>query len=662
MEGRIKEVYVFDIETLAGIITYTSINVRTEQIKKFIIHSSKDQSIELFDHLMYEVKGLIGYNNESFDYPIIHYFLINYPKWAKDETIYNITDYIISELYNKAQEIIENQNSKNRDWRKILREKDFLIPQLDLFKIWHYDNLARSTSLKALEISMNFHNVMEMPIEHSTVFILPSQISEILEYNLNDVLATYEFYKKTIEFNKVELRKKIKQKYKLPCTNWNNGKIGENLILKLYCDKTGKNPWDVRKLRSSYNEIALIDCIPKGINFNSKEFNKLLEFYKNKIVTELKGSVDYPLIYKGIKYQYGTGGLHAAIKSGVYESDEKYIIKTLDVASLYPNLPIANNFYIKHLGPEFLEVYKDDIVDVRLGEKKKPKIEQDPTIIDGYKEAANIPYGKSNDINSFLYDPVYTLKTTLAGQLFISMLCERLCEIPDSQMLMVNTDGMEIRIPRQYEELYNSICKQWEQETKLVLEFDDYSKMVIGDINNYISITTKGKVKNKGRFEVDKVIGSEPAYHKDNSFRIIPLAIQEFFINNIPVEDTIKNHFTNSYEKNDNYGIYDFCGRQKFKGQDYGQIHYFINTVNGPELKIEKQQKHTRYYISTNGATFVKQYAKGSQEFIHVGNKVTIFNKFVEKSIEDYCIDYQFFIREANKEIRNIINNQLELF
>ncbi len=51
-------------------------------------------------------------------------------------------------------------------------------------------------------------------------------------------------------------------------------------------------------------------------------------------------------------------------------------------------------------------MYRDNIVNVRLGEKAKPKSEQDKTIIDGYKEAANIPYGKSNEINSFLYNPL----------------------------------------------------------------------------------------------------------------------------------------------------------------------------------------------------------------------------------------------------------------
>ncbi len=649
-----KKYYVIDIETLAGIFTHTSKDVITGEVFQYVIHMDRNDLKEYINHLKQTI-GHITFNGNNFDYPVIHFILTNYHEW---DNLSN--EEIITLIYEKAQQIIELSNSGGFP---AIREKDCLIKQLDLFRVWHYNNKARFTSLKALEISMNYPNVMDMPIEHTEKNISFDEIEEILEYNLNDVDATYEFYKKTVELGKIELRKKIQQKYNLPCINWNNGKIGENLILKLYCDKTGLNQWDIKNTRSHYEKIELKDCIPNNIKFESTIFNNLLDFYKRIVIhdtTNIKGIVDYTLIYKNLKYQYGTGGLHAAIASGIYESDNNYIIKSADVASLYPNLPIANNFYIQHLGPEFLEVYKNNIVDVRLNEKQKPKKEQDSTIIDGYKEAANVPYGKSNDLHSFLYDPMYTLKTTISGQLAISMLAERLSDIPDSQILMINTDGLEIKIPREYEKLYSKICSEWEKETKLILEFVDYQKMWIADINTYGCISVDGKIKNKGRLEVDKMIGNEPAYHKDNSFRIIPLALQEYFINNTPVEITIKNHFNNTYNKTNNYGIYDFCGRQKFKGKDYGEIHYFENTNNGPELRIEKQQKNTRYFISTNGATFIKQYAKGSQEFIHVGNKVTIFNKYIEK--KDYFIDYQWYIRECNKEIRNIINEQLTLF
>jgi len=284
---------------------------------------------------------------------------------------------------------------------------------------------------------MNCPDVMDMPIDFRREDIRLDELDQILEYNLLDVKVTYEFYKKSLD--KINLRKEIKSKYGLACANWNNGKIGEQLILKLYCDKLQLDEWEVKQLRTNRSSINLKDCIPDNIKFESKEFNKLLDFFKSKTIKTTKGAINHSVIYKQHIYDYGTGGLHGIHRPGLYESDDKYIIKSADVASLYPNLAIVYGFSIDHLGDDFLDIYSNDIVGVRMKEKAKPKDQQNKSIIDGFKEAANIPYGKSNDENSFLYDPLYTMKTTIAGQLVLTMLCEKLAGIPDSLMLLSNT-------------------------------------------------------------------------------------------------------------------------------------------------------------------------------------------------------------------------------
>ncbi len=320
------------------------------------------------------------------------------------------------------------------------------------------------------------------------------------------------------------------------------------------------------------------------------------------------------------------------------------------MASLYPSLSITNNFYPEHLKEPFVKVYKD-IIDQRMMAKKAGNM----TISDALKLSANSVYGKSNDENSFLYDPKFTMQITINGQLLLSMLAERLnLECGDIQMLQINTDGLTVKIHKDYIDKYYEICKEWEVLTKLNLEYIEYSKMIIRDVNNYLSITTKGKIKYKGAFEIDKMVGNEHAYHKDNSFRIIPIALSEYFINNVPIEETIKNH----------KDIYDFTGRQKFTSESSGEVNKLMyDSMNNPYNHIEHQQKNTRYYISTNGDNFIKRYSKdNSIEVINKGFKVTIFNNFISKSIEDYKIDYNFYIKEANKEINLIENKQLTLF
>lgn len=641
---------IYDIETLLGCFTYSALDIYTKEEFRFVIHPERNDIVELYKHLL-KCSWQIGFNNLNFDYPILHYMLFNKTRFLKESP--EMINYFI---HAEATKITEAQNNKVFSKIVSIKKEDVVIKQIDLFRVWHYNNPARSTSLKNLQVSMGLLDVQEMPIDHTQEHISKEDIDKILEYNWNDVISTYEFYLKSID--KIKLRFKIKEKYNIDCLNFSNGKLGEQLILKLYCDKTNKNWWDVKNLRTFRTSINLKDCIPDKINFKTEKFNQVVNYFKNKVITNTKGAFKYNIVYKGCSIDYGTGGIHGCTSPSVYESNNEYIIKTADVSSLYPNIPIAFRFTIEHLGWEFLDVYENQIVNVRMAEKAKPKNERDSTIIDGYKEAANITYGKSNDENSFLYDPLYTMQTTIAGQLALSMLIEDCSLIPDSKLLMINTDGFEILIPRKYESLYNEKCKEWENKTNLTLEFDEYSKMWIRDVNNYGSVTVSGKIKNKGAFEVDKVIGSEPAYHKDSSFRIVPLAVQEYFVHNIPIQNTIKFHFTNKYKENENKGILDFCGRQKFDKKSYGEI----LIPKGNDIIQERQQKITRYYVSNKGYKFVKRYHKGTSENIHSDYYVTIFNKKIDKPFADYDINLQFYINEAYKLIHSIESTQLSLF
>ena len=632
MEDRRIEVY--DIETLAGCYTYSGYNIDTKEVKQFVIHESRNDLIEMVNHIK-SLKGMVGYNNLSFDYPIIHFILKEYTKWGLLSN-----QEIIDKIYNKAQEIINKQDSRDK-FSHLIRSKDMFVEQMDLFKMWHFDNKARRTSLKSLEISMNYPNVMDMPISHIEKNITIDQIDEVLEYNLNDVMATYKFF--LLSKDKIELRKGLKQKYGLDCINYSDSKIGESLVLDLYSKAIKCNIWDIKSAGGTYNDcINLNECIFDYIEFKTDIFKSLLDNLKSKVVTGTKEIIEESIIYKGFKYDYGLGGIHGCIKPGIYESNDKYIIIDADVASLYPSIAVQNKLFPAHLGEEFCEVY-EDILNQRIAAKKAGNM----TMSDGFKLSLNSVYGKSNDQYSFLMDNKYTIKTTINGQLMLTMLCEDLVEnIEDLIMLQVNTDGLTVKIKKSDYNKYLELCKQWEIKTKLSLEYVEYSKMIIRDVNNYIAVSTKGKVKYKGTFELNKEL------HKDNSDKIVAMAISEYFINNIPVERTIKNH--------DN--IYDFCARQKFIGDDYG-VTTTVEYKDGEYRTItEKQQKNVRYYISNKGSSFTKYYADGSTEIIAGGYQVKVFNKYIEKDMKDYNINYQYYIQEANKIINTIIDNQLTLF
>ena len=326
-----NNIEVYDLEITKSCMTYTGLNINNEEISQFIIHKDKSELSKMINHIK-SLKGMIGFNNINFDYPIIHYIFKQFCNTQNEYCYWNKEDYsdVIDKIFNEAQRLINEQSKEAFNQIIAIKTSEVIVPQLDLFKVWHYNNKARMTSLKSLEIAMNLPNVMDMPIDYKRDDITLDEVyNVILPYNLNDVEATYEFYKRSIE--KINLRKGLINKYNLPCINYPDSKIGEELVLKLYCEATNTNTWDVKKLRSERLKIALKDCIFDYIKFETPEFNNLLNIFNNKVITETKGAIAESVIFNNFKYDYGTGGIHGCIKPGVYESNDEYLIIDADV-------------------------------------------------------------------------------------------------------------------------------------------------------------------------------------------------------------------------------------------------------------------------------------------------------------------------------------------
>lgn len=141
-----------------------------------------------------------------------------------------------------------------------------------------------------------------------------------------------DFYELTRD--KIELRRGLLQQYGLKCLNYSDSKIGEALMLKLYCEATGKNEDKVRKMRTSRKVFKFRECIPEYISYVTEDFNGLLDYLKGIEVETLKESFNYTFDYKGFEFVLGTGGIHGCIKEGVYEQDEENLIVDADVGSL----------------------------------------------------------------------------------------------------------------------------------------------------------------------------------------------------------------------------------------------------------------------------------------------------------------------------------------
>lgn len=155
-------------------------------------------------------------------------------------------------------------------------------------------------------------------------------------------------------------------------------------------------------------------------------------------------------------------------------------------------------------------------------------------------------FGDTNNTYSPFYDPQMTMATTIGGQLSLLMLVEILSKIDSLEVIQANTDGITARLKRTDVDEYYRLCGEWEKTTNLVLEYEDYSRMWIRDVNNYIAEydskyedeePTKRLVKTKGAYNYKDL-----DWNKNFSSLIIQKAVSAVLIDGKDLTDFITNH------------------------------------------------------------------------------------------------------------------------
>jgi hypothetical protein len=625
-----------DYETLCSCFIAVFEGVKSEEPIIFTIHESKNEILELVTFLERNIaydEWHVSFNGLGFDSQITEHILRN-----KEQLLEQSGDTIARFIYRKAQDVINRSN--NGEFQEY-SPRDLSIRQLDVFKLNHWDNNAKRSSLKWIQYTMDWHNIIDMPIHHTTE-VTAEQIPEIIRYCINDVKST-----KQIMFlckDQIDLRRQLTDEYGIDLYSASEPRISKELFLLFLSKQTGIKKYELRQMRTNRLKITVRDIILPYIEFKTATFQNLLKKFQDVVIYpgETKGGFKYSVRYKGVQTDFGLGGVHGARSTKVYEANQEMIIMTSDVTSFYPNLAIRNKWAPAHLPKEeFCNLYEWFFEERKKIPKKDPKNYV-------YKIILNSTYGLSNDENSFLYDPEFTMRITINGQLSLTMLYEMICEeIPNALPLMQNTDGLETMIPKQYEDKYMEICRRWEKLTNLQLEHDKYSKIILGDVNNYIAITEDGKSKCKGRFEFANL-----AMHKNKSFLVIPKAIHAYFVDGIKPEDYIKS-VTN---------IFDFCGGVKIKG-DWS---FYEHKIAAGDYSVEKLQHTIRYFISKTGSKVIKKNNTDNREIqIEAGKWLqTLMIDYEDKPFSEYDINYDYYLDKINKEIRDLepIITQLSLF
>jgi hypothetical protein len=717
----LSKLWIVDIETMKSAFTFAIVrgDGKHESVFECSFRINQfDRFIKCMKYLIDNGHSMVGFNNINFDYPIIHQLYKSRRKYSEISG-----EQIAQEVYNLAQ--VQIDSFKDGAFGNTIKGEEQYVPQIDLYRIWHFNNKAKATGLKMLQFNMRLENIEDLPYG-VTDELTSEQIDELKAYNIHDIRSTREFLLKSE--SQIKFREDMSEKFKKDFMNADDTKIGAEFF-QLKLEESGIKLREMRDGKMLMKQtkrpvINIKDCLFKYYDFKSPEFTSILNWFAAQKITETKGVfsdieehnlgevakyavmeikrkkfkskpsdyemkqfqkehpngwieeeelkateyifdeygnhiMEYPLdedgspdfskkmkkkrapkksywgcyrvaetlnvMYKGFRYDFGTGGIHGSLENKVVRETKKYAIIDADVSSMYPNLSISNNVYPEHLTEKFCEVYQN------LYESRK-SYAKGTTENAMLKLALNGTYGKSNDKYSVFYDPKFTMSITINGQLSLCLLAEKLHEIEGLKVIQVNTDGITVAVPRDSVEHYKEICDAWQKQVKLELEFAEYSKMFIRDVNNYLCLYTNGKTKRKGAYQYEDL-----GYHQNQGGLVIPMAAEAYMLHGTSVEEFIKNHKE----------IFDFMLRVKVPRSSSLVLRY----ENGKEVP---QQNICRYYPSKSGGKLIK--IMPPLEVGQPDRELGIDTQYTVKTCNnmkdfDGDLDFDYYIKEARKLI-----------
>lgn len=682
-----KKRWIYDIETMRECFIFHAVS--DDGNEEVTVECSRRKNevgvmYDFLDSLRRKKIELVGFNNIGFDYPVVHALLE-----VREKALTVSGRAVAIKSYKVAQSII---NSDDRFGNVIQTSKQH-VKQVDLYKIHHFDNKARSTSLKALEFNMRMDNVQECPVPFDAESLTDEQIDSVIDYCKHDVRATLKFYNLSAE--QVQFREQLTEKYDRDFMNHNDTKIGKDYFLirleeaGIQCFTSGKGG---RKPRQTIREsIAIEPLLFWYYDFKRPEFIAVKEWFSRQVITETKGvftdikehdlgsvahyaqltekrqkkpvdiAQEYadsisPLAWiervplaskKKGEVQYSTwvhwrvaDSLNVVVDGfrldfgtgGIHGSIENTLVCADDDYELV-DADVASMYgSIAIANRVFPEHLSEDFCDIYKDVFDQRRLYPKGSVENqAYKLALNGTYGASNDKFSPFYDPAYTMAITINGQLSLCLLIERLLEIDNLTIIQANTDGITVKLPRRHRKQYDEVCAKWQSDVKLQLEFADYSKMFVKSVNSYLAVYTNGKVKRKGEYTHE-----ERGWHQDQGGLVIPKAAEAYMLHGIPLKRFIMEH--------DN--VHDFMMRVKVPRSS--KLMFIKDGV------ATQQQNLCRYYACADGGKLVKIMPSANAEDDAERN-IGVAKEWNVKVCNDMQRDFQgdidvrYYVDEASK-------------
>lgn len=556
---------------------------------------------------------MIGFNNLHFDYPVLHHVIALNEHW-----------------WPKVQAIFAEEGGR---FDHELRPWEWLVPQLDLFRIHHFDNPAKRTSLKQIEFALQLPSVEDLPIEPGSMLTF-EQMDALRLYNAcSDLPATEKFYYKSK--SSIDLRAALGKH----TMNYNDTKLGKQFIIRRLeerqpgiCYYMNKKPRQTPRPEG----FKLAETIFPYIRFERPGFQALLQQLREWTILTTRGDFHYcdsygqehkvkKIYYEidGFIFPLAMGGTHGSVKDRAIIPAADELIWDIDAESFYPSIAIVNRLAPAHLGETYCDVYAE------LKRERLSHPKGSPENIQ-LKYGLNGTYGDSNNPNSPFYDPQYTMATTINGQLLLFMLAEQLMK--HGELIQINTDGLTIKFPRYRQQIIEDICNWWQQGTCIKLERVEYTGMWIRDVNAYIARRADGKIKHKGPYAYENL-----EWNKDHGCLVARRAASAVMLDGAnPVQ------FLRSWPNP--FDFFELAKAPSARGSR-------METATGRVLT-----KHTRFYVSLDGDELIAIHPpKGKRldyepKSILKNRKVTICNK-IDAGFRMENIDWDYYLQRTRKLI-----------
>jgi hypothetical protein len=488
---------------------------------------------------------------------------------------------------------------------------------------WMFSSLLNKIQLNVYDIMTSFHGLKQLEgfmgnsIRESGVPfdidrpLTPEEIEETVKYCRHDVEQAIEvFIHRKEEF---ESHLALIKMFKLPL----------HYISKTKAQLTAIILGASKRSHDDEFEIELPDTL------RIQKYKEVVNWYKNPLNRDY--SKELQIEVAGVPHVFAWGGLHGAIPQ---YNGEGYFIN-IDVASYYPALMIEYNFISRNISnpAKFKEIR-----DMRL----KFKAEKNP-LHAPLKIAINATYGAMKDKNNALYDPRQANNVCVGGQLLLLDLIEML--EGHCQLIQSNTDGLIIKLhdPDDYETI-DDICYEWEQRTRMQLEFESFKKIFQKDVNNYVIVDFDGGYKSKGAY-VKKL------NELDYDLPIVNKAVKDYLLHGVHPAETIGgcNHLkefqkivkvTNKYM----YALYN----------PVVTVNKGIKTFNGGQVQQEKTFRVFASKLETEGGIYkVKNHEKNPEKFQDTPEHCFIVNEEVNGVEIPQKLDKGWYIDLAIKRLND---------